>query len=66
MSVNQESKTSSIFVETSNHAGHQISDDYKIANPNPETLDRNGRVEYNSCIWVSDLRKSEEGGSAAV
>ena len=66
MVIDQEPKAASIFVETLDHTWHQTPDDHEIADRNTETLDRNGRVEYNSGIWVCDLRESEEGRSAAV
>ena len=66
MPLNQKSNAPSILIETSDHTWHQVPNNYKIANPDTKTFDRNGRVEYDGCIWICDLRKSKEGSGAAV
>ena len=64
--INQESNTPSVFIETSDYTWHQVPNDYQVANSDTKTFDRNGRVEYDGCIRVCDLRESEEGRKPAV
>ena len=66
MPVNQETNASSLFIEASDHTWHQVADNYQVANSNTKAFNGNGRVKYNSCIWVCDLRESEKGSSTAV
>lgn len=66
MSINQKPYTSSILVETSDNARHQITNDDQITDPNSKAFDCDRSIEYDSCVWVCNLRKSEKRRSAAV
>ena len=55
VSIHQEADTASVLAEALDHAWHQVSYYDEVANPYPETLDRNCRVEYYGGIRVCDL-----------
>lgn len=49
-----------------NHTRHEVANDDQITDPDTEALDRNGCVEENSRIRVSDLTEGKETSRATI
>lgn len=56
MSIDEEAYSPGIFTESSDNAGHQVSDNDQIADSHPKAFDRNGGIKDHSCIRICDLR----------
>ena len=54
--VDQEVRVSSTGRKSSDHSGHEVSDDDKVADRHTEALDGDGGIEYDGEVGVCDLR----------
>lgn len=66
MPVDEKTDSSSTLAEALDDTRHQITDDDKIADPNPEALDSYRSIEYHGGVGISDLRKGEEGRRSSL
>jgi hypothetical protein len=55
MSINKKRDGVCTLIKPSNNTWHEISDNDQITDAYAKAFDRNGSVEYNGRIWISNL-----------
>lgn len=66
MTVNQKANSGSILTEALNNPRHQITNNDKIADPDPEAFYGDSGIKYDSSVGIGDLGKGEKGGRSSL